>query len=100
KARRRPEAGRSSGQSTGRAKIGAHPVGRRERRSIGLSLRGRPVADAEGSRLVLKLIRKNVRVSLLAIVEKAARRGKKLERPDRGRAQREGPLALGAHPAP
>ena len=58
------------------------------------------MADAKRSRLVLKLIRKNVRVSLLTIVEKAARRGKKLKRPDRGRAQRQGPLALGAHPAP
>ena len=58
------------------------------------------MADAERGGLVLKLIGKNVRVALLAIVEKAARAGKKLKRLDRGRAQREGPLALGAHPAP
>ena len=80
------------------SKIAAHPV-LRGQRPTGRVRRGRrALADAGRRGLILELVRQNVGVAILAAVEKAARVGEKVKRPEGRRAQGEWPLALGTHP--
>lgn len=59
-----------------------------------------PMTDPPKGCLVLKFVRQMVVIAVMVIMKKAARRGKKLERSDARRAQRERPNFLRSRPAP